>query len=80
MEALINKFPDCEREKEPEASNTEKTSWQEMRSCAYTIIRNDRKTLGPMHYRGKNAAEMLILQLLKDEEKQERHFRTSSLL
>ena len=69
LEALINKFPGCEREKEPEASNTEKTSPQETCGCAYTNVTSDRKTWGPMHYRGKNAAEMLTLQLLKYEEK-----------
>jgi len=42
LEASINKFPGCEREKEPEASKTEKTSWQETCGCAYTIVKSDR--------------------------------------
>jgi len=69
LEAGIKNFKGCEKEKEPEASNTEKTSWQETCGCTYTVVRSDRKTWGPMHYRGINAEEMLILQLLKYEEK-----------
>jgi len=55
---LINKFPGCEREKEPEASCTEKTSWLEACGCAYAIVRSDGKALGPIHYRGKNVATL----------------------
>ncbi|KAL9988589.1 hypothetical protein ACROYT_G003048 [Oculina patagonica] len=68
FEALVRKISGCELGPESkQKSYTEKTEQHEACNFAYTVVRSDGRNKRPVVYRGKNAVEVFLKQLLKEE-------------
>ncbi|KAL9957602.1 hypothetical protein ACROYT_G034521 [Oculina patagonica] len=68
FEALVRKISGCELGPESkQKSYTEKTEQHEACGFAYTVVRSDGRNKRPVVYRGKNAVEVFLKQLLNEE-------------
>jgi len=70
FEALVRKIPGCERGPENnQISYTEKTERHEACGYSYMVVRSDGEVSGSKVYRGENAVEMFLSDILQEEVK-----------
>ena len=67
FEALIRKIPLCKQKEGIKESFTGKTEWQEACGYAYSVVTNDGLTSIPKVYRGENAVERFLMDMMQEE-------------
>ena len=67
FEALIRKISLCKQKEGIKESFTEKTEWHEVCGYAYSVVRNDGLTSIPKVYRGENAVERFLMDMMQEE-------------
>lgn len=69
FEALLRKIQLFHQQEGIKTSFTKQMKWHEACGCAYTVARSDGQISVPKVYRGENAVEMFLKDILQEEEK-----------
>ena len=64
---MIRKIPLCKQKEGINESFTEKTEWHEACGYVYSVVRNDGLTSIPKVYRGENAVERFLMDMMQEE-------------
>ena len=74
FEAWIRKIPLCKQKEGIKESFTEKTEWHEACGYTYSVVTNDGLTSIPKVYRGENAVERFLMDMMQEEKNHKRKF------